>query len=428
MKNKEFSLQNLFPDADGEALESLALTLIMNDNSRYSHLNRCEYYSNKLKKAGKGLKIGKGVKIVNPEYIEIGDNVTISDDVTIICRGKGGIKIDDNVTLCERVYLDTERAEDGYIHIGKNVYIGTCTTLFGHVGLEIGDHSLLAQNITITPYSHIFDDPDQIIAVQDGHTRRVTIGRDCYIGMGVCVMYSADVGEGSVVGAGSVVVKPIPPYSVAVGNPAKVIKKREKKEVLQESAIQTEENNMDELIIRHGRPITKEMRFIYEMNCYDMLDELGIEFDRIDHAPADNMELCRAIDEALGAEICKNLFLCNRQMTDFYLLMTPGDKPFKTKNLSSQLGVARLSFASEEKMWEYLKIRPGAVSVLGLMNDTDKHVRLIVDKDILNGEYIGCHPCVSTTSLRIKTEDVFGKFIKAVGHEMTVVELPWEND
>ena len=119
MKNKEFSLQNLFPDADGEALESLALTLIMNDNSRYSHLKRCEYYSNKLKKAGKDLKIGKGVKIVNPEYIEIGDNVTISDDVTIICRGTGGIKIDDNVTLCERVYLDTERADEGYIHIGN---------------------------------------------------------------------------------------------------------------------------------------------------------------------------------------------------------------------------------------------------------------------------------------------------------------------
>lgn len=227
MKNKEV-LKTLFPSADGQALESLALTLIMNDNSEYSHLQRCEYYSNRLKKMGKNVKIGKGVKIVNPQYIELGDNVTVCDDVTIIARGVGGIKIDDGVMLCERVYLDTERADEGYIHIGKNVYVGTGTTLFGHVGLEIGDHSLLAQNITLTPYSHIFDDPYALIATQGGHTRKVTLGRDCYIGMGVCIMYSADIGEGSVVGAGSVVVKPIPPYSVAVGNPAKVIRKREK--------------------------------------------------------------------------------------------------------------------------------------------------------------------------------------------------------
>lgn len=185
---------------------------------------------------------------------------------------------------------------------------------------------------------------------------------------------------------------------------------------------------MEELVIKKGRPMTREMRVVYEMNCYDLLDSLGIEFDRIDHEPADNMELCRAIDEALGARICKNLFLCNRQMTNFYLLMTTGDKPFKTKNLSAQLGVARLSFAGEEKMWEYLKIRPGAVSVLGLMNDTDKRVRLIVDKDVLEGEYIGCHPCVSTTSLRVKTKDIFEKFIQATGHEMTVVDLPFEAD
>lgn len=227
MKNKEELLKALFPDADGQALESLALTLIMNDDSEYSHLKRCEYYSDKLKKAGKRLKIGKNVKIVNPQYIQIGDDVTIGDGVTIIARGEGGIVISDNVTLCDRVYLDTERADEGYIHIGKNVYIGVGTTLFGHVGLHIGDGCLLAQNITVTPYSHIYDDPNVDIALQGGHTRKVTIGDDCYIGMGVCIMYSADVGKGSVIGAGSTVVKPVPPYSVAVGCPAKVIKKRD---------------------------------------------------------------------------------------------------------------------------------------------------------------------------------------------------------
>lgn len=226
MKNKEELLRSLFPDADGQALESLALTLIMNDNSEYSHLKRCEYYADKLKKVGKGLRIGKNVKLVNPQYITVGDNVTISDDVTVIARGSGGITIGDNVTLCERVYLDTERADEGYIHIGNNVYIGTGTTLFGHVGLEIGNDCLLAQNITVTPYSHIFTDPEEKIALQGGNTRKVTLGDDCYIGMGVCIMYSADIGKGSVVGAGSTVVKPIPPYSVAVGCPARVIKKR----------------------------------------------------------------------------------------------------------------------------------------------------------------------------------------------------------
>ena len=130
--------------------------------------------------------------------------------------------------LNDRVYLDTESPEWGYIRVGKHVYIGTGTTLFGHKGLEIGERSLLAQNITLTPYSHIFDDPDDFIIMQGGHMEKVRLGRDCYIGMGVCIMYSGNVGDGSIVGAGSVVVHPIPPYSVAVGCPAKVIKERKK--------------------------------------------------------------------------------------------------------------------------------------------------------------------------------------------------------
>ncbi len=226
MTNKEEILRSLFADASAQDIESLAMSIILNDTSQYSHLKRCEYYSNRLKKCGKNVSIGVGVKIVNPEYISIGDNVTVSDGVTLIARGEKGIEIGDGVMLCDRVYIDTERPDEGYVKIGKNVYIGTGTTLFGHVGLEIGDDSLLAQNITITPYSHIFTDPCQNIALQDGHTRRVTIGRDCYIGMGVCIMYSADIGDGAVVGAGATVVKPIPPYTVAVGNPAKVIKER----------------------------------------------------------------------------------------------------------------------------------------------------------------------------------------------------------
>ncbi len=206
--------------------EELLKTLFMQTNSEYCRDAVNEYYSTKLKAMGDNVRIGKNVKLVNPEFISLGDNVTIMDDVTIIARGEGGVKIGNNSVICERVYLDTESKEEGYIEIGNRVYIGTGTTLFGHKCFEIGDNCLLAQNITSTPYSHIYDNPQDLIWNQGGHSKKVTIGEDSYIGMGVCIMYSGDIGKGSIVGAGSTVVKPIPPYSVAVGTPAKVIKER----------------------------------------------------------------------------------------------------------------------------------------------------------------------------------------------------------
>ena len=174
-----------------------------------------------------------------------------------------------------------------------------------------------------------------------------------------------------------------------------------------------------------GRPEETEGRLDRELRVYDFLDRQGIEYERVDHAPADTMEVCRDIDEALGATICKNLFLCNRQKTQFYLLMMPGDKPFKTKEITSQIGSARLSFASPEDMEKYLDIKPGAVSVMGLMNDTECKVTLLVDQDVLQGEYIGCHPCVNTSSLKLKTSDVFGGFLDAVKHDMKKVVLSY---
>mgnify|MGYP005767706969 CR=1 FL=1 len=177
------------------------------------------------------------------------------------------------------------------------------------------------------------------------------------------------------------------------------------------------------LILNHGRPDSVDGRLKKEIKVYDVLDSLGMEYERIDHAPAMTMEVCRDIDEALGATICKNLFLCNRQKTQFYLLMIPGDKAFHTKEISSQIGSARLSFGDPEFMEEFLDITPGAVSVMGLMNDTGNHVRLLVDEDILKGEFLGCHPCVNTSSLKLRTRDVFGTFLNAVHHDMTVVHL-----
>lgn len=175
-----------------------------------------------------------------------------------------------------------------------------------------------------------------------------------------------------------------------------------------------------------GRPEDLSGREEREVRVYDLLDSLGIEYFRTDHEHADTMEACNRIDAVLDVVICKNLFLCNRQKTDFYLLMMPGDKPFKTKELSSQINSARLSFASPEAMLEYLDIKPGAVSVMGLMNDKDNHVKLLVDEDVLNDEYVGCHPCVNTSSLKLKTEDVFGKYLKAVNHTATTVVLKGE--
>lgn len=175
-----------------------------------------------------------------------------------------------------------------------------------------------------------------------------------------------------------------------------------------------------------GRPADTTNRLPREIHVYDVLDEIGLTYYRTDHAPVDHMEDCYEIDAVLEATICKNLFLCNRQKTQYYLLMMPGDKVFKTKELSNQIHSARLSFASAEDMEQLLDIQPGAVSVMGLMNDKENKVQLLVDEDVLKGEYLGCHPCVSTSSLKLKTEDVFGTFLKAVGHDKIVVTLKGE--
>ena len=175
-----------------------------------------------------------------------------------------------------------------------------------------------------------------------------------------------------------------------------------------------------------GRPEDVSGREEREIRVYNLLDKLGIEYIRTDHERTDTMEACNEVDIVLDVLICKNLFLCNRQKTNFYLLMMPGDKPFKTKELSSQIHSARLSFASAEDMEKYLDIHPGAVSVMGLMNDHDNKVQLLVDEDVLKGEYLGCHPCVNTSSLKMKTSDVFTTFLKEVHHDAVTVTLTGE--
>ena len=181
-----------------------------------------------------------------------------------------------------------------------------------------------------------------------------------------------------------------------------------------------------ELKLENKRPETNEEREEKEIRVYDMLDELGVGYQRVDHEAAFTMEACEKIDKVLQAPTCKNLFLCNRQKTKYYLLLIPGDKVFKTKELSKQIGSARLSFGSPEAMEEMLGVTPGSATIMGLMNDPDHKVQLLVDEDVLKEEEFGCHPCVNTSSLRLKTADVFGKVLEHFGHEMVKVHLVGE--
>ena len=179
------------------------------------------------------------------------------------------------------------------------------------------------------------------------------------------------------------------------------------------------------MVLVNGRPSPAacEQRAAREVRCYDFLDRLGVDYQRVDHDPAETMAVCEEIDRVLDAMICKNLFLCNRQQTDFYLLMIPGNKVFKTKDLSHQLGVARLSFGSAEKMGELLDVHPGSVSVLALMNDPENRVRLLMDEQVRSRAYFGCHPCENTSSLRLRMSDLVDVILPALHHTHTYVTL-----
>lgn len=172
-----------------------------------------------------------------------------------------------------------------------------------------------------------------------------------------------------------------------------------------------------------GRPADPAGRDPAEIACYDFLDGLGVPYQRVDHDETPSIEACAAVEALLGIEICKNLFLCNRQKTQFTLLLMPGRKEFRTKELSAQLDCSRLSFAGEQPMRELLGVTPGSVSVLGLLSDKDRRVRLVIDRDVLAHEYFGCHPCRNTTSLRLRTADLTGRILPALGHAPDYVSL-----
>lgn len=190
-----------------------------------------------------------------------------------------------------------------------------------------------------------------------------------------------------------------------------------------ENKVQTSDSAASVPVLLPGRPLDTSCLPEKEIRCYDFLDLLGISYEHIQHEPLATIDACAQVDKILQVNICKNLFLCNRQQTDFYLVLMPGEKKFLTKELSAQLGVARLSFGPSDMMEELLDLTPGSVTVMGLMNDHENKVRLIIDEDVLKEEYFACHPCINTASLKFRTSDLIEKIIPALKHEPTIVKL-----
>lgn len=160
-----------------------------------------------------------------------------------------------------------------------------------------------------------------------------------------------------------------------------------------------------------------------EAAAFDLLDSLRLPYDCVAHEAADTMEKCDGVAAALGVPVCKNLFLCNRQKTAFYLLCMPPHKPFYTRDLSHQIGSARLSFAPEDMLWQLLRCTPGSATLLGLMNDTQQRVKLLIDRETYENEFFSCHPCLCTATLKLRTRDVLNVLLPALGHAPDVVEL-----
>lgn len=156
------------------------------------------------------------------------------------------------------------------------------------------------------------------------------------------------------------------------------------------------------------------------MQVTEKLNELSIAYTMLEHQPIMTMAEGEAIANALGVKACKNLFLVNRYGEHFLPLLS-GEKRLDTKSIAKQIGSSHLSFASAYDLQDYLSVEQGAVSVLALMFDEDKRVKLIIDQDVVNQEFIGCHPCVNTCSLKLRTKDVLNRFMPAVGHEQYLI-------
>lgn len=164
-------------------------------------------------------------------------------------------------------------------------------------------------------------------------------------------------------------------------------------------------------------------RSVRENEAFALLDSLGIKYERVEHEAAMTIDACADIDRTLDTPLCKNLFLTNSAKTDWFLLLLPGEKPFRTRVVADQIGSTRLSFGSEDKMLEYLNLTPGSVTIMGLMYDKERKVRLLIDRELCKNEFLCFHPCINTGSVKAKTADMFGKFLEYTHHEPTFIDV-----
>ncbi|MBV7276096.1 prolyl-tRNA synthetase associated domain-containing protein [Clostridium sp. PL3] len=166
-----------------------------------------------------------------------------------------------------------------------------------------------------------------------------------------------------------------------------------------------------------------EFKTELQEKTYHTLNDLHIPFERVDTDEAITMEDCVQIDKKLDMKMVKTLFLCNRQQTAFYLFITVGDKPFKSKEFSNALGVARVSFAPADLMEKMLGTKIGAATVFSAMLDKDNAVQIVFDKDITHEEWYGCSDGTTTGYMKIKTAQIIHDFLPYVKHMPAIVEV-----
>ncbi len=152
------------------------------------------------------------------------------------------------------------------------------------------------------------------------------------------------------------------------------------------------------------------------------LNSISVDYKIIEHSPAATIEECKKIEEILNDTICKNLLLRTTNGSAYYLLILRNDKQFITSRISKLLGSSRLSFASGEEMEILLNTLPGSLSILSLIFDKDKKMKLAIDKDVIENEFFCCHPCDNSATLKIKTTDILNVYLPSLGISPIIIE------
>jgi len=172
----------------------------------------------------------------------------------------------------------------------------------------------------------------------------------------------------------------------------------------------------------------KEFENETQRMIYEALEELKIPFDRVENDFMISMEDCEAVNKKMNTRMAKNLFLCNRQKTEFYLFITKDNKHFNTKIFSKAMGISRVSFAPEETLTEYLGTKIGATTIFSLVYDKDCKVHLVIDKDVLEEKFHACNDGTNNAHIKITTKDLMEKYLKYTKHEPVIIEFKEEEE